>query len=84
MRALFVALAVLVMACTQPRSPRCREVCARQAECRELAGKESDSSFDEKECVAQCTALETDADTRHIVDERVECFAKPDACKQCK
>lgn len=71
-------------ACTQPRSARCREVCARQLECRELGGKEQDPSFDEKECVAQCTALENDAETRHIVDERVACFAKPDACTTCK
>ncbi len=81
--ALLLVLAFLGMACTQPRSARCREVCARQGECRELAGKEVDPSFDEKECVAQCTALETDAETRHIVDERVACFAKPDACTAC-
>ena len=80
---LFAGLGLLA-SCTQPRSARCRDVCARQLECREVAGKEQETSFDEKECVAQCTALENDAETRHIVDERVACFAKPDACTTCK
>lgn len=84
-RFLFVlALALAAQACTQPRSPRCRQVCARQVECRELAGQEAEPVFNEKECVAQCTALETDTETRHIVDERVACFTRPDACTQCK
>ena len=84
-RFLFVlALALAAQACTQPRSPRCRQVCARQVECRELAGQEAEPVFNETECVAQCTALETDAETRHIVDERVACFTRPDACTQCK
>jgi hypothetical protein len=74
----------LLASCTQPRSARCRDVCARQLECREVTGKEQETSFDEKECVAQCTALENDAETRHIVEERVACFAKPDACTSCK
>ena len=84
---LAVVLAAQVLgglACTQPRSQRCRDVCARQAECRDPKGKELEPSFDEKECVAQCSALETDAETRHIVDERVACFAQPDACNRCK
>lgn len=79
-----VALGMPLAACTQPRSARCRDVCARQLECREVTGKEQETSFDEKECVAQCTALENDSETRHIVDERVACFAKPDACTTCK
>jgi hypothetical protein len=83
MRALILAVFLGGLACTQPRSPRCRQVCATQAEC-DRATKEPDPSFDEKECVAQCTALETDAETRRIVDERVACFAKPDACALCK
>ncbi len=81
---LTLGLLVASAACTQPRSARCRDVCARQLECRDVVGKEQDPSFDEKECVAQCTALENDSETRHIVDERVACFAKPDACTSCK
>lgn len=84
MRRFLLALALCGLACTQPRSQRCRDVCAKQVECRELNGKEPETSFDEKECVAQCTALETDGETRHIVDERVACFARPDACALCK
>lgn len=80
---LALALCAGAAACTQPRSARCRDVCAKQVECRELNGKE-ETSFDEKECVAQCTALETDSETRHIVDERVTCFARADACTACK
>lgn len=77
-------LALGLCGCTQPRSQRCREVCARQAECRDPSGKEPESSFDEKECVAQCSALETDEETRHLVQERAACFAQPDACSKCK
>lgn len=83
MHRILLALALCAAACTQPRSARCRDVCAKQVECRELGGKE-ETAFDEKECVAQCTALETDSETRHIVDERVTCFARPDACTACK
>ncbi len=79
-----LALALAGAACTQPRSQRCREVCARQAECRDPTGKELDPSFDEKECVAQCSALETDTETRRLVEARAACFAKPDACTRCK
>jgi hypothetical protein len=71
-------------ACTQPRSPRCREVCTRQLECRELGAKDIDTSFDEKECVAQCSALETDPETRPLVEARAACLRQPEACERCK
>ncbi|MEZ4364160.1 MAG: hypothetical protein R3B48_28560 [Kofleriaceae bacterium] len=83
MRSLLLVLALGALACTQPRSRRCRDVCARQLECRDVGAKDLEISFDEKECVAQCTALETDPETRPLVEARAACLAQPDACTRC-
>src|SRR5262245_30247855 len=64
-----VRLAALLMtlaACAQPRSARCKEICAREAECQQQAEDETpdeQSAFDEGDCVAACAALERDSTT---------------------
>ena len=79
-------LAVLLAACTEPRSPTCRDVCKREAECVEETG--SKMSFDEKECVAACSALEQDATVNAAkVQRHIECVNKQPSCTailECK
>jgi hypothetical protein len=70
-RFLLLALAV---ACTQPRSARCKDVCSREADC--VARTNSPIPFDEKECVAACAVLEADPDNLAKVEKHAECVAK--------
>lgn len=51
---------LLLVACTEPRSTTCKEVCKREAECMDSTG--SKAPFDEKECVAACAVLEHDVE----------------------
>jgi hypothetical protein len=79
-------LAVLLAACTEPRSASCRDVCKREAECVEETG--SKMSFDEKECVAACSALEQDATVNAAkVQRHIDCVNKQPSCTavlECK
>ena len=82
-----VLLAVLVLsACTEPRSNACREVCKREAECVEETG--SKMPFDEKECVAACSALEQDTSVNAAkVQRHIDCVHKQQSCAavlECK
>ena len=77
MRRLY-ALAVLaslsgwLLACTEPRSTACKEVCKREAEC--IDATASKVPFDEKECIAACAALEHDIEhSAAKVQRHVEC-----------
>jgi hypothetical protein len=85
MRSLLL-LAALLAACTEPRSATCREVCKREAECIEETG--SKMPFDEKECVAACSALEQDATVNAAkVQRHVACVNKHQSCAavlECK
>ena len=62
------------VACTQPRSARCKDVCSREADC--VASTKSSIPFDEKECVAACAVLEADPDNLAKVEKHAECVAK--------
>jgi len=73
---LFIALA----GCTQPRSPRCKQVCAREYEC--VISTKTDVPFDEKECIAACAVLEQDQDNLAKVQKHAECVAKHTACNE--
>lgn len=79
-------LAALLAACTEPRSAACTEVCKREAECIEETG--SKMPFDEKECVAACSALEADtAVSAAKVQRHIECVNKQQSCPavlECK
>jgi len=88
MRTLLLAIAVTAAAagCTEPRSPACKEVCKREAEC--IDATSSKVPFDEKECIAACAALEHDVDhSAAKVRRHIECVTKQQACAavlECK
>jgi len=86
MRSLLLALAALLAACTEPRSPVCKELCKREAECIEETA--SKMAFDEKECVAACSALEQDVTVNAAkVQRHVDCVKKQPTCAavlECK
>ncbi len=82
-----VAFALLfAAACTEPRSASCREVCKREAECVEETG--SKMPFDEKECIAACSALEQDVQVNAAkVQRHIDCVHKQQSCTgvlECK
>ena len=82
-RLLWIAL---IAACTEPRSPKCREICKREAECIEETGAKI--QFSESECVAACSALEQDATNNAAkVQRHYDCVKKQTACAavlECK
>ena len=82
----FLVLAFALTACTEPRSQACRDVCKREAECVEETG--SKMPFDEKECVAACSALEQDASVNAAkVQRHIDCVHKQQTCTavlECK
>ena len=67
---------LLAAACTQPRSERCKTVCAREYEC--ITKTSSSMLFDEKECIAACSVLESDPDNLAKVIKHADCVAKHD------
>jgi hypothetical protein len=79
-RFLLVALAIgfAGVGCVQPRSARCKQVCAREYECVTSTG--SSIPFDEKECIAACAVLEADQDNLAKVQKHAECVAKKTDC----
>jgi hypothetical protein len=81
-----LALVIALCACTEPRSAACREVCKREAECIEETG--SKMPFDEKECVAACSALEQDTSVNAAkVQRHIDCVHKQQTCSavlECK
>ena len=81
-----LALLVALSACTEPRSPACRDVCKREAECVEETG--SKMPFDEKECIAACTGLERDATINAAkVQRHIQCVHGQTSCTavlECK
>ncbi len=66
-----VLVALLLAACTQPRSKLCKEVCAKESEC--VTSTSSSLPFDEKECVAACAVLEADQDNLAKVQKHADC-----------
>jgi len=71
-------IALVLAACTQPRSTRCKQVCAREYEC--AAQKTSTVPFDEKECIAACSVLEADQDNVAKVQQHAECVMSHQDC----
>jgi len=80
------AATVALLACTEPRSAQCKEVCKREAEC--IDATSSKMPFDEKECIAACGALENDvADNGAKVTRHIDCVRSKQACEavlECK
>jgi hypothetical protein len=77
-RLLLAGCLALVAGCTAETSKRCRDVCARQDDCEDKAN--TDTNFDEGECVAACAALERDRDTVGLVERHAECVAQSPTC----
>jgi hypothetical protein len=76
---ILAALALVALAgCTQPRSARCRKICARESEC--VTTTNSTLPFDEKECVAACSALEDDPDNLAKVEKHQACIDRAPSC----
>lgn len=70
---------IACVACTQPRSARCKEVCKREADC--VDSTSSKMPFDEKECVAACAVLEADvAENGAKVQNHVDCVNRQQSC----
>jgi hypothetical protein len=74
----YLVATLLLAACVQPRSQRCKQVCAREYEC--VTSTSSSSPFDEKECVAACAVLEADPDNLAKVQKHADCVTKHPAC----
>jgi hypothetical protein len=74
-------LAILLSACTSPKSKTCRSICARESECNGARPSEA-TSFDEGECVAACAALENDRNQfiAGQVSKRAECLRTTASC----
>lgn len=72
--------------CTEPRSPACKEVCKREAECIDATGNKL--PFDEKECIAACAALEHDVENSAAkVQRHIACVNRQTSCPavlECK
>jgi hypothetical protein len=75
-RALLAAL--ILCACTQPRSERCKQVCTRESEC--ISTTNAQIPFDEKECVAACAVLEADPDNLAKVEHHAACVTAQASC----
>jgi hypothetical protein len=75
---LALILGLLAVACTQPRSTRCKQICAREYEC--TTQKSSTVPFDEKECIAACSVLEADQDNVAKVQQHAECVTSHSDC----
>jgi len=75
-----VALVALCAACTEPRSKRCQDVCAREAECHDSI--ETTDNFDEGECLDACATLERDVKATEQVEHHAACVAEAEVCEQ--
>jgi len=79
--ALLVIGSLLLAGCSAPRSPRCRKICEREAECAEHQD-DKDFKFDKGECVAACTALERDDQGILILEKHASCVEKARDCSE--
>ena len=89
MRGLVFAMLAGLLApagCTEPRSPACKEVCKREAECIDQTA--SKAPFDEKECIAACAVLEHDVENSAAkVQHHIACVNQQTSCPavlECK
>jgi hypothetical protein len=76
-----IALILLMLvACTEPRSKRCTDVCARETACHDQL--ETHENFDEGECLDACAALERDSEAVKQVARHADCVKAADTCEQ--
>ena len=70
---------LLLIACTQPRSATCKDVCKREADC--VDSTNAKIPFDEKECIAACAVLESDvAQNGARVKRHADCVNSQQSC----
>ena len=70
---------VLAAGCSASKSPRCKAMCEREAQC--VAEREQpEARFDEGECVVSCSALERDDEGRELVDRHEACLEEATSC----
>lgn len=74
-----VVLSMLLVACTQPRSKTCTDICARESDC--ITAVKSDIPFDEKECVAACEVLRADPQNVTKVEQHRTCVMSNASCQ---
>ncbi|MEZ4365370.1 MAG: hypothetical protein R2939_03670 [Kofleriaceae bacterium] len=79
MRVVLALALVAAAACAEPRSPRCKQLCAHEAACVEDSSAGAETAFDEGDCIAACAALERDAEGRGAVERHADCLAKAGA-----
>jgi hypothetical protein len=77
-RVRYLLVLLALAGCVQPRSARCKQVCAREYEC--VTSTSSSIPFDEKECIAACAVLEADPDNLAKVQKHADCVTKHLAC----
>jgi hypothetical protein len=76
-----ILLAIMcASACTEPRTKRCTDVCAREAACHDQL--ETHENFDEGECLDACAALERDAEAAKQVARHADCVKSASTCEQ--
>ena len=74
----FLLLAAIA-GCTEPRSKRCQQVCAKEAECHDKV--ETADNFEEGECIDACAALERDVEAEPQVAHHAECVKTAATCE---
>ena len=72
-------IVVLLVACTQPRSKTCTDICSRESDC--IQSTNSSIPFDEKECVAACEVLRGDQQNLAKVEQHRVCVTKNASCE---
>jgi len=72
-------IGLVVFGCADKQLPRCKEVCDREAECREERGDEQ-SPFDRRECTADCTNLSRDREGKQLVESHLDCAERATSC----
>jgi hypothetical protein len=71
-------------ACSRPRSTRCEQVCAREAECAEQLREEGgrdEPKVDRAECVEACNVLDRDTEGAGLVRRHLDCVTKAADCR---
>jgi hypothetical protein len=83
MMRLVACIGLLVFGCADPQSPRCKQVCEREAECIEqIPDEDTRPSFDKRECISDCTTLTRDREGASVVDRHLRCAEAAESCER--
>jgi len=78
--AIAAAFALALAACAEERSPRCEEVCQREADCAETLA-DDEIVVNKSECVKVCTELDRDPEGAKLTAAHVQCVAAARDCR---